>query len=113
MKLVKVGGRLVRHARRLVFQLAEAAVPREVTPGTDVAVVLTVGSDREAVLGEGAFLKPGMWSRRGLDRSSVRKTVVEAATKRSLTRDGGGAIMLFPGSGDPWAVTRLIWGIPA
>ena len=30
LKLLKIGGRLVRHARRLVFQLAEVAVPREV-----------------------------------------------------------------------------------
>ena len=30
IKLIKIGGRLVRHARRLVFQLAEVAVPREV-----------------------------------------------------------------------------------
>ncbi|MFQ5874072.1 MAG: transposase [Dehalococcoidia bacterium] len=30
IKLIKMGGRLVRHARRLVFQLAEVAVPREV-----------------------------------------------------------------------------------
>ena len=29
-KLIKMGGRLVRHARRLVFQLAEVAVAREV-----------------------------------------------------------------------------------
>jgi len=29
VKLVKIGGRLVRHARRLVFQLAEVAVPKE------------------------------------------------------------------------------------
>ena len=29
-KLIKMGGRLVRHARRLVFQLAEVAVPKEV-----------------------------------------------------------------------------------
>ena len=29
-KLIKMGGRLVRHARRLVFQLAEVAVPREI-----------------------------------------------------------------------------------
>ena len=28
LKLIKIGGRLVRHARRLVFQLAEVAVPR-------------------------------------------------------------------------------------
>ena len=27
-KLIKIGGRLVRHARRLVFQLAEVAVSR-------------------------------------------------------------------------------------
>jgi hypothetical protein len=30
VKLIKIGGRLVRHARRLVFQFAEVAVPREV-----------------------------------------------------------------------------------
>ncbi len=30
IKLIKIGARLVRHARRLVFQFAEAAVPREV-----------------------------------------------------------------------------------
>ena len=30
IKLIKIGGRLVRHARRLVFQLAKVAVPREV-----------------------------------------------------------------------------------
>ena len=29
-KLIKIAGRLVRHARRLVFQLAEVAVPRDV-----------------------------------------------------------------------------------
>ena len=31
VKLIKIGGRLVRHARRLVFQLAEVAVPRAVS----------------------------------------------------------------------------------
>ena len=30
VKLIKIGGRLVRHARRMVFQLAEVAGPREV-----------------------------------------------------------------------------------
>ena len=30
IKLIKIGARLVRHARRLVFQLAEVAVPRDV-----------------------------------------------------------------------------------
>ncbi len=30
IKLIKIGGRLVRHARRLVVQLAEVAVPRDV-----------------------------------------------------------------------------------
>ncbi len=30
IKLIKIGARLVRHARRLVFQFAEVAVPREV-----------------------------------------------------------------------------------
>ena len=32
-RLIKMGGRLVRHARRLVFQLAEVAVPKEVFSG--------------------------------------------------------------------------------
>ena len=30
IKLIKMGGRLVRHAGRLVFQFAEVAVPQEV-----------------------------------------------------------------------------------
>ena len=30
VKSIKIGGRLVRHARRVVFQLAEVAVPKEV-----------------------------------------------------------------------------------
>ena len=29
VKLIKMGGRMVRHARRIIFQLAEVAVPRE------------------------------------------------------------------------------------
>ena len=33
VKLIKIGGRLVRHARRLVFQLAEVAVPRALFQG--------------------------------------------------------------------------------
>ncbi|MBI4200547.1 MAG: transposase [Chloroflexi bacterium] len=33
VKLIKIGGRLVRHARRLVFQLAEVAVPRALLQG--------------------------------------------------------------------------------
>ena len=33
VKLIKIGGRLVRHARRLVFQLAEVAVQRELFQG--------------------------------------------------------------------------------
>ena len=33
IKLIKIGGRLVRHARRLVFQLAEVAVPRVLFQG--------------------------------------------------------------------------------
>jgi hypothetical protein len=32
-KLIKTGGRLVRHARRLVFQLAEVLVTREMLAG--------------------------------------------------------------------------------
>jgi hypothetical protein len=29
LKLIKIGGRVVRHARQIIFQLAEVAVPRE------------------------------------------------------------------------------------
>ena len=30
LRLIKTGAKLVRHARRLVFQMAEVAVPRDV-----------------------------------------------------------------------------------
>jgi Transposase DDE domain group 1 len=33
VQCIKLGGRLVRHARRLVFQLAEVAVPRGLSQG--------------------------------------------------------------------------------
>jgi Transposase DDE domain group 1 len=33
VKLIKIGRRLVRHARRLVFQLVEVAVPRGLFQG--------------------------------------------------------------------------------
>ena len=29
VKLIKIGGRIVRHARQIIFQLAEVAVPRD------------------------------------------------------------------------------------
>jgi hypothetical protein len=29
VKLIKMGGRIVRHARQIIFQLAEVAVPRD------------------------------------------------------------------------------------
>ncbi len=33
VKLIKMGGRLVRHSRRLIFQLAEVSVPRRLFQG--------------------------------------------------------------------------------
>ena len=33
VKLIKIGGRLVRHSRRLIFQLAEVSVPRRLFQG--------------------------------------------------------------------------------
>ena len=33
VKLIKMGIRLVRHARRLIFQLAEVSVPRQLFQG--------------------------------------------------------------------------------
>jgi Transposase DDE domain group 1 len=42
LKLIKNGARLVRHARRLVFQVAEVAVPR----GVWMAILERIGSLR-------------------------------------------------------------------
>ena len=44
LKLIKTGGRVVRHARRIVFQLAEVAVPR----GLFAAILEQVGKLRLA-----------------------------------------------------------------
>ena len=33
VKLIKMGGRLVRHSRRLIFQLSEVSVPRRLFEG--------------------------------------------------------------------------------
>ena len=44
VKLIKMGGRLVRHARRLIFQLSEVSVPSTVVPGS-------VGSYRPVIAG--------------------------------------------------------------
>jgi hypothetical protein len=44
LKLIKTGARLVRHARSLVFQMAEVAVPREVW----VSVLACIGCLRAA-----------------------------------------------------------------
>ncbi len=33
VKLIKMGGRLVRHSRRLIFQLSEVSVPRRLLEG--------------------------------------------------------------------------------
>ena len=33
VKLIKMGGRVVRHARRLIFQLSEVSVPRRLFEG--------------------------------------------------------------------------------
>ncbi|MFC1935606.1 transposase [Chloroflexota bacterium] len=34
VKLITIGGRLVRYGRRIVFQLAEVAVPRDLFPSS-------------------------------------------------------------------------------
>ena len=71
-----VDGRLVRHAWRLVFQLAEVAVPREVfrqvleriagTPSsTRVAIVLDVGGDDKRPGGRCALGGVGRECKRG------------------------------------------------
>ena len=33
VKLIKMGGRVVRHSRRLIFQLSEVSVPRRLFEG--------------------------------------------------------------------------------
>ena len=33
VKLIKMGGRLVRHSRRLIFQLSEVSVPQQLFQG--------------------------------------------------------------------------------
>jgi hypothetical protein len=37
-KLIKIGAKVVRHARRVVFQMAEVAVPRELFRAVPVAI---------------------------------------------------------------------------
>ena len=37
VKLIKMGGRLVRHARRLIFQLSEVSVPRRLFQGVGLS----------------------------------------------------------------------------
>ena len=37
VKLIKMGGRLVRHSRRLIFQLAEVSVPRRLFQGVGLS----------------------------------------------------------------------------
>ena len=44
VKLIKMGGRLVRHARRLIFQLSEVSVPRRLFRGS-------AGSHRPVIAG--------------------------------------------------------------
>ena len=50
VKLIKMGGRLVRHSRRLIFQLSEVSVPRRLFEGS-------VGSHRPVI--SGAKLREG------------------------------------------------------
>ena len=33
VKLIKMGGRLVRHSRRLIFQLSEVSIPQQLFQG--------------------------------------------------------------------------------
>ena len=50
VKLIKMGGRLVRHSRRLIFQLSEVSVPRRLFQGV---------LDRIDRLSPGAKLREG------------------------------------------------------
>ena len=51
VKLIKMGGRLVRHSRRLIFQLSEVSLPRRFVPGS-------AGSYRPVIAG--AKLREGI-----------------------------------------------------
>ena len=50
VRLIKMGGRMVRHARRLVFQLAEVAVPRALRQYRH-GVPGSAGSHRQVISG--------------------------------------------------------------
>ena len=77
LTLVKTGARLVRHARHLVFQMAEVAVPRDVWGNAGAHWPLASGARMTlgcwgkwvGVTGSGSgvclnLLKTGIWSER-------------------------------------------------
>ena len=70
VKLIKMGGRLVRHSRRLIFQLSEVSVPRRLFQGVldrrrmrarDDAAAAIVGvslAERQPKRRNGVYLGP-------------------------------------------------------
>ena len=65
VKLIKMGGRLVRHARRVVFQLSEVSVPRRLFQG----VLDRIG--RLSPAPSGGRVKPRSCLREGAPRSRL------------------------------------------
>ena len=51
VKLIKMGGRLVRHSRRLIFQLAEVSIPRRLFEGVLAYRPVIAGANRPVIAG--------------------------------------------------------------
>ena len=59
VKLIKMGGRLVRHSRRLIFQLSEVSVPRRLFQGVLDRIDRGAGPHVDAVEGPAAGVQVG------------------------------------------------------
>ena len=71
VKLIKMGGRLVRHSRRLIFQLSEVSVPRRLFQGVldRIGAVIAGAKLRE---GTTTILPRGGRALHGVGLSSMR-----------------------------------------
>ena len=92
VKLIKMGGRLVRHARRLIFQLSEVSVPRRlfegvllrylrtpiaqdsVSEGIDWRLPGLAGPEYHAVISFGLPIEPEVWDYRWTIRFQMKNS---------------------------------------
>ena len=76
VKLIKMGGRLVRHSRWLIFQLSEVSVPRRLFEGVldRIGRLSPAHGTPAGDLGHGQFGEPGTWRTGG---SVVQRTLWE------------------------------------